>query len=56
VECEVRHVTLREEYEYRLREFDSTVLRKDFDLQKMEVTGEWRKLNYKDLARFHEGY
>jgi hypothetical protein len=40
---------------YRLRVFNNRVLRKELDLQKMEVTGQWRKLNCEDLARFHEG-
>jgi hypothetical protein len=35
--------------------FDSRLLEKKFDLQKVEVTGEWRKLNYENLARVQQG-
>jgi hypothetical protein len=41
--CETWSLTLTEEY--RLRVFESRVLRRIFGPKKDEVTGEWRKLH-----------
>jgi hypothetical protein len=41
--CETWSLTLREEY--RLRVFESRVLRRIFGPKRDEVTGEWRKLH-----------
>jgi hypothetical protein len=37
-------------YEYRLRLFEKTVLRRIFGLKSEEVTGGWRKLHNEGLA------
>jgi hypothetical protein len=45
--CESWSLTLREES--RLRVFENKVLRRIFGPKKDEVTGEWRRLNNKEL-------
>jgi hypothetical protein len=45
--CETWSLTLREEY--RLRVFDSRVLRKIFGPKRDEVIGEWRRLHNEEL-------
>jgi hypothetical protein len=45
--CETGSLTLREEH--RLRVFENRVLRRIFGTKRDEVTGEWRRLNNKDL-------
>jgi hypothetical protein len=49
--CEIRSLTLREEY--RLRVFESRVLRRIFGPKKEEVTGEWRKLYNVELYNLY---
>ena len=44
-------LTLREEH--RLRVFENKVLRKIFEAQKDEITGEWGKLNNGELYALH---
>jgi hypothetical protein len=45
--CETWCLTLREEH--RLRVFENRVLRRIFGPKRDEVTGEWRRLNNKEL-------
>jgi hypothetical protein len=45
--CETWSLTLKEEN--RLRVFENRVLRRIFGPKRDEVTGEWRKLHYKEL-------
>ena len=45
--CETWSLTLREKR--RLRVFENRVLRKIFEIQRDEVTGEWRKLHNEEL-------
>jgi hypothetical protein len=45
--CETWSLTLREEQ--RQRVFENRVLRRIFGPKKVEVTGEWRKLDNKEL-------
>jgi hypothetical protein len=45
--CETWSLTLREEC--RLRVFENRVLRRIFGLKRDEVTGEWRRLQNKEL-------
>ena len=45
--CETWPLTLREER--RLRVFENRVLRRIFELNRDEVTGEWRKLHNEEL-------
>jgi hypothetical protein len=45
--CESWSLTLREEC--RLRVFENRVLRRIFGPKRDEVTGEWRRLNNKEL-------
>jgi hypothetical protein len=45
--CETWSLTLREEF--RLRMFESRVLRRIFEPKRDEVTGEWRKLRNVEL-------
>jgi hypothetical protein len=45
--CETLSLTLREEH--RLRVFENRVLRRIFGPKRDEVTGEWRKLDNKEL-------
>jgi hypothetical protein len=45
--CETWSLTLREKY--RLRVFESKVLRRIFLLKRDEVTGGWRKLHNEEL-------
>ena len=45
--CEIWSITLREGR--RLRVFQNRVLRKIFGPKRVEVTGEWRKLNSEEL-------
>ena len=45
--CETWSLTLREER--RLRVFENRVLRRVFGRKRVEVTGEWRKLNNEEL-------
>ena len=45
--CETWLLTLREER--RLRVFENRVLRRVFGPKRDEVTGEWRKLHYKEM-------
>jgi hypothetical protein len=45
--CESSSLTLREEC--RLRVFENKVLRRIFGPKRDEVTGEWRRLHYKEL-------
>jgi hypothetical protein len=45
--CETWSLTLREEH--RLTVFENRVLRRIFGPKRDEVSGEWRKLHYKEL-------
>jgi hypothetical protein len=45
--CETRSLTLRDER--RLRVFEISVLKKIFAHKRHEVTGEWRRLHYKEI-------
>jgi hypothetical protein len=45
--CEAWSLALREEH--KLRVFENRVLRRIFGQKRDEVTGEWRKLNNKEL-------
>jgi hypothetical protein len=45
--CETWSLTLREEC--RLRVFENRVLRKVFEPERGEVSGEWRKLHNEEL-------
>jgi hypothetical protein len=47
-ECETWSLTLREEH--RARVFENRVLRKIYGVKREEITGEWRKLNNKELC------
>jgi hypothetical protein len=49
--CETWSLTLREEL--RLRVFENRVLRRIFGPKRDEVTGEWRKINNKELTDFY---
>jgi hypothetical protein len=56
--CESWLLTLREEF--RLRGFENRVLRRIFGPKRDEVTGEWRRLHYKELCsvllnKYHSG-
>ena len=46
-ECETWSLTLREKQ--RVRVFEKMVLRKTYGAKRDEITGEWRKLNNKEL-------
>ena len=46
-ECETWSLTLREKH--RVRVFENRVLRKTYGAKRDEITGEWRKLNNKEL-------
>ena len=45
--CKTWSLTLRDEH--RLRVFENKVLRKIFGANKVEITGEWRKLHNAEL-------
>jgi hypothetical protein len=45
--CEIWSLTLREEP--RLRVFENRVLRRIFELKRVEVAGGWRKLHNEEL-------
>jgi hypothetical protein len=49
--CETWLLTLREVY--RLKVFESSVLRKTFVPKKEEVTGKWRKLDNEELHHLY---
>jgi hypothetical protein len=49
--CETSSLTLKEED--RLRVLENRVLRKIFEPNREEVTGDWRKLHDKELHRLY---
>jgi hypothetical protein len=49
--CESWSLTLREEC--RLRVFENRVLRRIFGPKRDEVTGQWRRLNKKEIYALH---
>jgi len=49
--CATWSLTLREEY--RLQVFENRVLRRIFRPKRDKVTGEWRKLQNKELTELH---
>jgi hypothetical protein len=49
--CETWSLTLREEY--RLRVFESRVLRRIFGPKRDEVTGDWRKRHNEELCSLY---
>jgi hypothetical protein len=49
--CETWYLTLREEH--RLGVFENRVLRRIFEPERDEVTGEWRKLHNEELHDLH---